>query len=102
MIEHEALKYLGIYPESVEKADVICERVCEKYGIGSDYDVWEHVRQDFEKQVYDEYPLSDLIIFFIFKNLKAALVKSKKVEEPDIDWYINGWDTGFYIDGEEQ
>jgi len=100
-MENEALKYLGIYPEHIEMADGICEAVCRKYGIDSDEEVWEYVKQDFEETVYDGEQLSNLIIYYIFRNLKSALMESGKLGEVDIDWYVNGHDTHFYIDGEE-
>ena len=101
MIENAVLKYLGIYPEHIDDADELCERVCKEHGIDSDSEVWEDVKQNFEELVWPGRQLSNEIIFYIFRNLKAALVESGEFEDGQIDWYINGGDTHFYIDGEE-
>ena len=101
MIEDALLKYLGIYPESIQRADDICERICEEYGIDSDSEVWPYVKQDFEELVYDGRQLSNEIIYYVFRNLRAALVESGKLKEEQVEWYINGFDTGFLIDNEE-
>lgn len=101
MVENAVLKYLGIYPEHVEAADELCERVCGRYGIDSDEEVWAYVKSDFEELVYDGSQMSNAIIRLIFYNLLAAL-REHGVGEGRVDWYINGGDTHFYIDGEEQ
>lgn len=100
MIEDATLKYLGIYPEVIERVDEICERVCEKYGIDSDDAVWEYVKQDFDEQ-FNEADLTGYICYLIFKHTRAALVESGMVVDSRIDWYINGICSSFYIDGEE-
>ena len=100
MIEDATLKYLGIIPECIERADEICERVCDEHGIDSDSAVWEYVKQDFEEQVHDG-NLTNLIIYFIFKNLRAALDESGVVDMSRTDWYIDGMCSSFMIDGEE-
>ena len=101
MVENAALKYLGIYPEHVQAVDELCERACEKYGINSDEEVWAYVKQDFEELVYGGRQMSNEIIRLVFCNLLAAM-RDHGVDEGRVDWYINGGDTHFYIDGEEQ
>jgi len=101
MIENAVLKYLGIYQEHIDEADELCERVCKEHSIDSDSEVWEYVKQDFEENVWQGHQLSNEIIYYIFRNLKAALVESGKYKESQIDWYINGLDTHFYINGDE-
>ena len=102
MVEHAALKFLGIYPEQIQDADETVEYVCKEHGIDSDSQVWEFVERDFKENIFDGDDLSDVIVCYIFRNLKAALVESGKFTEEQIDWYINGTlDTNFYIDGEQ-
>lgn len=101
MAENALLKYLGIYPENVANADELCERVCKAHGIDSDEEVWAYVKSDFEELVYGGEQLSNEIIRLAFCNLLAAL-RDHGVDEGRVDWYINGGDTHFYIDGEEQ
>lgn len=98
MIEHAILKYLGIYPETIEKYDEVIEQVCEEYGIDSDKQVWEYVKQAFDENVFDG-NLTNEILSYMFRNLGSALVEAGKFDEQQIDWYVNGWDSHFYIDG---
>ena len=101
MVEHAALKFLGIYPEQIQDADDTVEEVCKMYGIDADSQVWDFVEEDFKECIFDG-DLSNMIVYYIFRNLKAALVESGKLDEEQIDWYINGTlDTNFYIDGEQ-
>lgn len=98
MIEHALLKYLGIYPETIERADEIVERVCEEYDIDSDSEVWEYVKQTFDEEVFDG-QLSDFVVDLMFRNLAAALMESGKVDGKRIDYYVDGICSDFTIDG---
>lgn len=100
MIDHAALKFLGIYPETIDEADETCERVCAEYGIDSDDKVWDYVEQDFREIIFDG-NLTNFIIDLIFRHTRNALVEARKVEDDAIDWYVNGDDSHFYIDGEQ-
>ena len=93
--------YLGIYPDNIEEASEIFELVCKKFGIDSDEE-WSIILQDFEEQFDIDYygNFGNRVIGMIFRNLNSALVE-KGVNDDRIDWYINGWDTSFIIDGEE-
>ena len=99
MIENAILKYLGISPETVNRVDEICERVCDEYDIDSDEELWPYVEQTFTEEHGSN--LSDEIAYLAFRNLRDALVESGKFRESELGWYVNGTCSSFTIRGED-
>ena len=105
MIEDALLKYLGIYPEIIERFDALCERVCADYGIDSDEEVWPEVKWKFDEMcgIGSNHPLNmtNILIRMAFNEVAGALVEHG-VDDGRIDWYVDGMASAFVIDGEEQ
>lgn len=104
MIEDAALKYLGIHPEVIERADAIVERVCEAHGIDSDEEVWPYVLDRFMNRFgtmpYGRGTFTDELIAMFFAATASALEESG-IDEDGIDYYVDGMCSSFSIDGEE-
>lgn len=103
MIEDATLKYLGIYPEAVERADAIVEGWCEVYGIDSDEEVWPNVldafRTRFGVEEYGARSLTSWLVRAAFEALDSALGEHG-VDGSRTDYYVNGMASSFCIDGE--
>lgn len=104
MIEDALLKYLGIYPEVIERADAIVERACEAHGIDSDDEVWPYVLDRFE-QAFDlkarDNGFTNWLIHASFSALDSAL-QEQGIDDGRIDYYVDGMCSDFYINGKEQ
>lgn len=88
--------YLGIYPNNIESASETLEAVCEAQGLDSDV-IWSKIYRRFTNAYSSNF--GNKVMTLMFECLQAEL--EKQGMEPDrIDWYVNGLDTDFYIDGE--
>ena len=105
MVEDALLKYLGIYPEVIERADDIVERACKAQGIDSDDEVWPHVLDEFNSMTgFKEGGFNtptNMLIRMAFSALDSAL-REHGMDDGRIDYYVDGMCSDFYIDGEEQ
>lgn len=97
--------FFGIYPEEIEAASEIFETALEKEGVDVPRrdDLWEEVSLRFEENLksgaLDQTHLSNVLMGAMFTILREFL--SERHPEWDVDYFINGIDTHFYVNGEE-
>ena len=95
------LNELGIYPESIEHTQEICEEVLEKTLLGNLFEEWKTcVSNNFHsnsKNIEDSF--TNYVIALMFDALKWILTR----EYPGLetDFYVNGYDSHFYIKDNE-
>ncbi len=90
----DACCYYGIYPEEIQRAQDIVNEIIYRYNLS--YDINEEIDTAF----YECGSLEDItnsLILAMFSTVKSKL-DNMGIEN---DYYINGYDTHFYINGEE-
>ena len=90
------LQTFNIYPDAIEKACSDVDYAIEIFGLG-DY-VWDYIIDDYENGGYvDLSDLTNSIISICYSNLQSAL----EDDGVDCDYYVNGYDSHFYVNGEK-
>ena len=86
--------YYGIYPEEINNADETVGEIVNRYGLSDD--IYEQIEERFHEcgSLKD---ITNSLMWAMFSTVSAEL-DNMGVEN---DYYINGLDTHFYINGEE-
>lgn len=94
------LQYLGIYEDSINDAIESAEHAMEQEGFSESEinDMHEMVMDELEESG-DWKQITNSIIYAYF-IVTADLIRHKR-KDADVDYYVNGHDSHFYIDGEE-
>lgn len=88
----------GIYPDAINRAYEIAMNQLDKFGIPSNY--FDTDMQEELEESIDPNNISNSLIFVIFRTLENYL-EDNGFDEDRIDFYVNGFDSHFYIDKEE-
>ena len=90
-----ACNFLGIYPDNIERGADTFAAVCEAYGLDEDA-LWDDVRETFETLYGANF--GNTVNALMFDVLANAL--ERKGIEGEIDYEVNGFCVGFYVNGE--
>ena len=93
------LSVMDIYPDMLQDAYELCERILtEDY----EYSIQQFFHDfDSELKARGLGNLSNRLVEIMF-DVTATLIKDKD-SKAEVNYYINGgWDTHFYINGEQQ
>lgn len=100
-MESNIMRFLDIYPEKIEKADMMCMETLEMMGISDDE--IDELYDDIYDMIYctsmnQGITITDNIIFWMFEKV------SKFIEEryPDVEvgYYINVFEPEIIVNGE--
>ena len=94
------VQFFGIYPDEIEHATVVADEACIEAGLSED-----DIDFDFEddiafclKHFGNWEDITNSIIEAYFYKCKAVCYEKFGLENVKVDWYINGWDTHFYVE----
>lgn len=93
--------YLGIHVDEIEKAAKTCEDAMEHLGFSIDEidDMNEYAKDEFEEVG----SLSDITNSIIGAYFHATeYMVNKRFPRLGVRYYVNGWDSDFYVDEPEQ
>lgn len=93
--------FFGIWPEYIERACTTCEDVLKTYDLENFIDdLYEGAEETLKCYYIGKYDhLSNTICNALFNELAFILRQRRK--DLDVDYFVNGDDTHFYINGEE-
>ena len=95
------LSFFGIYPDSIERADKICQKILKHANFNDNEisELYDGIYDEFYNYMdYAEFKtVTNALIFCMFYNTKNEI--KKKYPDLDIDIYVNGLDSHMYIDG---
>lgn len=99
------LEYIGIYPRSIRKAVNVAEDALSRVDLDNYIDELNEGAIEMLKEVGDWSQITNSIIFAYF-TVARDIIESKAEPNKDEDKrmceiYVNGYDSHFYIDGEE-
>lgn len=100
-MESNIMRFLGIYPEKIEKADIMCMQTLEMIGV-SDEEINE-LYDDIYDMVYctsmnQGTTITDNIIFQMFE--KVANFIEEKYPDLEVDYYIHVIKPEIIVNGE--
>lgn len=100
------LNFFGIYPDEIEQVAEVFEKTLEKEGLSVREidDEWDAVMQTMQETLADadfnQTTITNVIMYATYDVLKAVI--EERHPEKEASYFINGCDTHFYIDNEEQ
>lgn len=97
-----SLPLFGIYPAAIDAACMVCEFAMEQNGLGDMIDeMYENA--EYYLQEYDHAAtvahLTNAIISAVF-GATSSIIRDK-CPDKNVDYFVNCYDSHFYIDGEE-
>ena len=95
------VQFFGIYPDEIEHATEIADEACIEAGLDPDvlfdFDFDYDIVFDLKHCVGDWDDITGSVIRAYFGCCCGAIQDKLGEENVEVDWYINGWDTHFYI-----
>ncbi|MBQ6800131.1 MAG: hypothetical protein IJP08_03365 [Bacteroidaceae bacterium] len=93
------LQFYGIYTDAIEKSSKIIDAAFNKYGfsINEIDDAYDIILEDLKKNGTFEY-ITNSIIYSNFSVARDLILQ--KYPDEKIDFYVNCYDSHFYINGE--
>lgn len=94
------LQFFGIYPNDIEHATEIADEACIEAGLTEDdidFVFEDDIAFDLKHCVGDWEDITGSLIRAYFGACGNAVRRKLGEENVEIDWYVNGWDSHFYI-----
>ena len=95
------LQYLGIYEDSIDSAIESAEKAFEECGINTSRQIQllHENAMEYLKECGSFESITNSIIDAYFSTAKWMI--NNECPDKETDYYINGYDSHFYIDGQE-
>lgn len=95
------LSFFGIYPEAINDAVDQCEIAMSNCGFNSDDIEYMYMLADEELEHFGVWANITNSIIEAYFTVTKEFIKNR-FPEKEVEFYVNGSDSHFYIDGEEQ
>lgn len=102
IMESNIMSFLDIYPEKIEKADIMCMQTLEMMGV-SDEEI-DELYDDIYDMVYctsmnQGTTITDNIIFWMFEKVSNFI--EEKYPDLEVDYHVDTFEPEIIVNGED-